>query len=65
MKVTYDAEVDALVIRLTDEQILESEETQAGIIVDFDANGKIVALEFLHATQQFSAKAIKEFERAA
>jgi uncharacterized protein YuzE len=65
MKVTYDAEVDALVVRLTDGQILESEETQAGIIVDFDADGKIVALEFLNATKQFSAKAIREFEKAA
>ena len=65
MKVTYDPEVDALVVRLTDGQILESEQTQPGIFVDFDADGKIVALEFLHATKQFSAKAIGEFAKAA
>jgi uncharacterized protein YuzE len=65
MKITYDQKEDAVVIRLTDEPILESEEAQAGIIVDFDANGKIVALEFLNATRQFSPDAIKQFQKAA
>ena len=65
MKITYDQKEDAVVIRLTGEQIIESEETQPGIIVDFDANGKIVALEFLNATRQFSSDAIKQFQQAA
>jgi uncharacterized protein YuzE len=38
---------------------------QPGVIVDFDANGKIVALEFLNATERFSAEAIKQFQDAA
>jgi uncharacterized protein YuzE len=65
MKVKYDSEVDAVFLRLTDADILESEEMQPGVIVDFDANGKIVALEFLNATERFSAEAIKQFQDAA
>jgi uncharacterized protein YuzE len=47
MKYQYDPEVDALYIRLTDEKIIESEEVQPGIIFDFDANGKLAAVEVL------------------
>jgi uncharacterized protein YuzE len=65
MKVKYDSEVDAVFLRLSDADILESEEMQPGVIVDFDANGKIVALEFLNATERFSAEAIKQFQDAA
>jgi uncharacterized protein YuzE len=38
---------------------------QPGVIVDFDAEGKIVALEFLNAKERFSAKAIEEFQSVA
>jgi uncharacterized protein YuzE len=38
---------------------------QPGVIVDFDENGKIVALEFLNAKERFSAEAIKQFSEAA
>ena len=65
MKIKYDSDVDAVFLRLTDAEILESEEMQPGVIVDFDANGKIVALEFLNATERFSAEAIKQFQDAA
>jgi uncharacterized protein YuzE len=47
MKFNYDPEVDALYIRLTDEKIIESEEVQPGIILDFDANGNVAAVEVL------------------
>ena len=65
MKVKNDPEVDAVFLRLTDAKILESEELRLGVIVDFDADGKIVALEFLNATERFSAEAIKQFREAA
>ena len=37
MKIRYDAEVDVDYMRLTDAQILESEESETGVIFDFDA----------------------------
>ena len=65
MKVSYDPEVDAVFLRLTDAAIVESEEVQHGLVVDFDKEGKIVALEFLNAKERFSAEAIKQFSEAA
>ena len=65
MKIRYDAEVDVVYMRMTDAGIVESEETDSGVIVDFDADGKVVGLEFLNAKEFFSAKAIEEFQKAA
>jgi len=65
VKIKYHAGADAVFLRLTDAKILESEELRLGVIVDFDADGKIVALEFLNATERFSAEAIKQFREAA
>ena len=65
MNVRYDADVDALTLRLADGKIVDSEETKPGLIVDYDGDGKIVALEFLRATEWFSADAIEQFSRAA
>ena len=65
MKIRYDAEADVVYIRLSDSQILETEETETGMLVDLDAEGKVVGLEFLNAKEYFSAKAIEQFAKAA
>ena len=44
MKVTYDPEVDALTIILSDAAVEESDEAKPGVILDYDANGNIVGL---------------------
>ncbi len=49
MKVTYDESVDILTIRLRDGDYDESEEVAEGIIVDFDRQGKPMAIEILYA----------------
>jgi uncharacterized protein YuzE len=46
------------------ERFHESEEIAPDIIVDFDADGKIVGLEFLRASEQFSAEALTSFGQA-
>ncbi|OHC72138.1 MAG: DUF2283 domain-containing protein [Rhodocyclales bacterium RIFCSPLOWO2_02_FULL_63_24] len=51
MKIEYDPEADALYVRLTDSKIIESEEIQPGIVLDFDAAGKMVAVEVLNASK--------------
>ena len=60
MRFDYDPEVDALYIRLNEAKIIESEEVQPGIILDFDENGKVAGVEVLDAskrdTTQSSAK---------
>ena len=65
MKIKYDPEADVVYIKLSDAEILETEETDTGVIVDLDADGQVVGLEFLNAKDFFSAKAIRQFEKAA
>lgn len=52
MKIEYDPEVDALYVRLTESEIIESEQVQPGIILDFDADGKVVGVEVLNASKR-------------
>ena len=50
-KLEYDAETDAAYIRFSREPIEESEEVSAGIVLDFDSNGRIVGMEIMKARQ--------------
>ena len=52
MKIEFDPVVDALYVRLTDQKIIESEEVQPGVILDFDAAGKIVCIEILSVSKR-------------
>jgi uncharacterized protein YuzE len=50
MKIKYDKEADVMNIRFTENKIEESAEEKPGIIIDYDINGKIVAIEILNAS---------------
>lgn len=52
MKVTYDPEVDVLRILFCNTPIPESDEDKPGAILDYDAEGNIVGLEVLNASQR-------------
>lgn len=52
MKVTYDPEVDALTIILSDAAVEESDEAKPGVILDYDVAGNIVGLEILNASKR-------------
>ncbi|MBE9192149.1 DUF2283 domain-containing protein [Gloeocapsopsis crepidinum LEGE 06123] len=58
MKATYNQEDDVLWIRWSNE-IDESDETEPGIIVDYDKQGNVVGLEILDAS-----KRIKNFPQS-
>jgi len=47
MKLKVDKENDALYLRLDDSEIIESEEVQPGVILDFDKNNRVVGIEIL------------------
>ena len=47
MKITLDKEADALYFRLDEKQIVESEEIQPGVILDYDDSNQVVGIEFL------------------
>ena len=52
MKVKYDKEADILVVKFSNESIEESDEERPGMIFDYDANGNIVSIEILDASQR-------------
>lgn len=45
MRLTYRPEDDALYLRLSEEGVAESEEVAPGTVLDFDADGQVVAVE--------------------
>ncbi|HZN27989.1 MAG TPA: DUF2283 domain-containing protein [Xanthobacteraceae bacterium] len=57
MKTLYDAESDALYMRFSDARVVESEEVSEGVVLDYDAEGRIVAIEVLDASKHLAAGA--------
>ena len=51
MKIEYDPTADALYVRLGDTKIVESEQVQPGVILDFDESGKVVGVEILSVSK--------------
>ncbi|MCU0427533.1 MAG: DUF2283 domain-containing protein [Candidatus Kapabacteria bacterium] len=59
MKIRISKEDDALYLRLNDAAtIIESEEVESGIILDFDAEGEVVGIEVLRVSER-SADALE------
>jgi uncharacterized protein YuzE len=47
MRMRYDEKADALYLRLDDSTIVESEEVQPGIVLDFNSEKQVVGIEVL------------------
>jgi len=54
LTVSDDEEVDAAYIRFSPEPVNESEEVFSGIVLDYDAKGRIVGMEVLKAKAHLS-----------
>ncbi len=52
MRVRVDHAADAVYLNLTDRPIEESEEVAEGIVVDYDADRRIVGIEVLDASKR-------------
>ena len=50
MKVTYDAETDTLTVLLRDAPARTSEEERSGVILDYDNENRLIAIEILDAS---------------
>ena len=48
MKIKYDAEIDAIYVIMSDDKIVESEERSKDVIVDYNKNDEVVAIEVLN-----------------
>ena len=52
MKITYDAATDTLTVVLRAAPARISEEERSGVILDYDAEGRLIALEILDASSR-------------
>jgi uncharacterized protein YuzE len=53
MRIKIDLESDALYFRISEDPIEESEEINKGLIVDYDADGRVVGIEILNVKEKF------------
>ncbi len=64
MKVKYDQETDILYISFNENKVAESDQDRQGIILDYDAEGKIVGIEVLDASSQMAQPDRVDYEAA-
>ncbi|MEW6571863.1 MAG: DUF2283 domain-containing protein [Nitrospirota bacterium] len=59
MRLKVDKENDALYFRLDESSIVESEEVQPGVVLDFNTEGKVVGIEILNLSQRMTLDQLK------
>lgn len=52
MKIEYDQSADAMYIRLCSGTVVESDEVRPGVVLDFDAAGRVLGIEMLDVSQR-------------
>ena len=62
MKIAYDKEADALYIKLTEQPVVNSEEVETHVAVDYDVNDQIVGIEMLYFVQKHSSELFPSFK---
>lgn len=62
MKLHYDEQTDALYLRLDESPIVESEEVQPGIVLDFDATGGVVGVEILRVAERLPHANLRQIQ---
>jgi uncharacterized protein YuzE len=65
VRIHIDHEVDALYIRLNEAPIVESEEVQEGVILDFNADGVVVGIEMLGISRRMSPEEMRTLHFAS
>lgn len=66
MRLRIDRESDALYFRLDETRIVESEEVQPGIVLDYDKNNLVVGIEILDLSTRMTPEMMRvlQFETA-
>ena len=62
MKVHFDEKADALYLRLDDSKIIESEEVQPGIVLDFNESKQVVGIEILRIKDRVPLANLKQIQ---
>lgn len=59
MRLKIDRESNALYFRLDEAAIAESEEVEPGVVLDFDAQGRMIGLEILRLSARFAPEQLR------
>ncbi len=59
MRLKVDKENDALYFRLDESSIIESEEVQPGVVLDFNSDGKVVGIEILNLSSRMTPEQLR------
>lgn len=62
MKLTVDREADALYLDLDEAPAAESEEISPGVILDYNAEGKVVGIEMLYLSKRVSSEKLARMQ---
>ena len=62
MKLKLDKESDILYLRLDESAIVESEEVQPGVVLDFNAEYRMVGIEVLNISKRVSKDKLRNFQ---
>ena len=62
MRIKVDEVNDALYFRLDESAIVESGEVQAGVILDFDAQGRVIGVEILGLKGRVSPEELRRLQ---
>ena len=59
MRLKIDKEDDALYFRLDEAAIVESEEVEPGVVLDFDKNGRVIGIEILSLSSRVEPEKLR------
>ncbi len=62
MKVHFDEKADAIYFRLDDSRIVESQEVQPGIVLDFNEKNQVVGVEILQVKSRVPLANLKQMQ---
>ncbi|MBI4745527.1 MAG: DUF2283 domain-containing protein [Deltaproteobacteria bacterium] len=65
MRLKVDKENDALYFRLDESSIIESEEVEPGVVLDFNSAGKVVGVEILNLSTRMNLDQLKVLQYEA
>ena len=65
MRVQYDPSADAMYIRLAEGTVTDSDEVREGVVLDYDAGGKVLGIELLNVSKRADNPREMAFEMLA
>lgn len=65
MKITYDADADAIYITFRELPVDRTAQLETGMMADYAADGEIIGLEILWASQRMEQPGMVEFAEIA